>query len=153
MKNKSFNRLFGLLVRVLPVMHKKIHRDVFKAAIEKSTENIAPHHLMILKLFRDGKDLSISEMCEIVAISQSQMAHSTNKLLALGLIAKERDARDRRKIAIELTQKGEAYLKEMDQAMRNRLTAKLSMLTEKDMDRFMESLQEVAEIFDKLHWE
>ncbi|MDD5510178.1 MAG: MarR family transcriptional regulator [Dehalococcoidales bacterium] len=153
MSSRHFNEIFGLLVCVLPIMHKKIHRDVFKMTIEKSGEDMAPHHLMILKMLRESGPLSMSEISEEVVISRSQMTHSTDKLIKLGMIERQGDARDRRKVHIKLTHKGKEYLKMLDPIMRSRMESKLSVLTDKDMIRLAISLRDVAGIFTKLHWE
>ena len=153
MPDRSFNQVFELLVRVLPVMHRKIHRDVFKGAIEQTGEDMAPHHLMILKMLRDGGLSTMSEIGEEISISQSQMTHSTDRLIILGMLERQVDALDRRKIHLRLTAKGKECLMKMDSAMRDRLESKLSLLSDSDLKRLSASLGDVAEIFTKIHWE
>ena len=153
MSSQHLDGVFDLLVRVLPVMHKKIHRDVFKATIEQTSENMAPHHLKILKMLRESGSLNMSEIGEGIAISQSQMTHSTDKLIKLGMVKRHPIARDRRKIHVKLTTKGKEYLEKLDPIMRSRMESKLSVLTDKDMERLTTSLRDVADIFTKLHWE
>jgi DNA-binding MarR family transcriptional regulator len=153
MSSKHFNEVFELLVRVLPVMHKKIHRDVFKATIEQVGEDMAPHHLMILKMLRDRGPLNMSEIGEEIAVSQSQMTHSIDKLIKLGMTKRHTIAQDRRKINISLTAKGEEYLERLEPIMRSRLESKLSILTDRDMERMATSLTDIADIFTKLQWD
>lgn len=153
MSGKNSNQVFELLVRVLPVIHKKIHRDVFKATIEQSGIDMAPHHLMILKMLRDNSYLSMSEIAEDIAISQSQMTHSIDKLIKLGMVKRYTPAQDRRKINIRLTVKGREYLEKLDPVMKSRLESKLSELSDIDMARLATSLADVADIFNRLQWE
>jgi DNA-binding MarR family transcriptional regulator len=150
---RYFDEVFDLLIRILPVMHKKIHRDIFRTAIEQSGEYISPHHLMILKMLRESSLVNISEIGEEIAISQSQMTHSTDKLIKLGMIKRQGDARDRRKVRILLTAKGKRYMEKMDPVMRNRLEAKLSLLSANDLEKLAVALQDTAAIFAKLNWE
>ena len=95
----------------------------------------------------------MSEIGEEIVISQSQMTHSTNKLIKLGMVKRHPIARDRRKIHVKLTTKGKEYLEKLDPIMRSRMESKLSVLTDKDMERLTTSLRDVADIFTKLHWE
>jgi hypothetical protein len=64
MSRRYLNEVYELLIRVLPVMHKKIHRDVFKTTIEQAGQDMAPHHQMILKMLRDGRLSNMSEIGE-----------------------------------------------------------------------------------------
>jgi DNA-binding MarR family transcriptional regulator len=153
MSRKHLSEVFELLVRVLPVMHKKMHRDIFKTAIEQAGEDIAPHHLMILKMLRENGPLSMNEIGEDIAISQPQMSHSTDKLIKLGMIERQGDTQDRRKINIRLTNKGKNYLIKIGPVMRNRMESKISMLTDRDMERLAKSLREISDIFTKLQWD
>ena len=153
MPGRHSKQVFELLVRVLPVIHKKIHRNVFKAAIEQAGEDMAPHHLMILKMLRDGELSNVSEIGEELAISQPQMTHSTDKLTKLGMIERQEDDKDRRKIHIKLTAKGREYLGKTDPIMRGRIESKLSLLSDEDLEKLTVSLKDVADIFAKLHWE
>jgi DNA-binding MarR family transcriptional regulator len=152
MSNQYLNEIFDLLVRVLPVMHKKIHRAIFKSTIEESGEDIAPHHLMILKMLRESGPITIGEIGELIAVSQSQMTHSTDKLIKLGMVKRHISTDDRRKIRIRLTDKGTEYLEKLEPVMRSRMESKLTALTDEDMDRLATSLKQIADIFAKLHW-
>lgn len=153
MSDNDFDEVFELLVRVLPVMHKKIHRDVFKATIEQVGGDMAPHHLMILKMLEESRTLGMSEIGEDIAISQPQMTHSIDKLIKLGMIKRQPDTKDRRKVNIRLTTKGEEYLKKLGPIMKNRLESKLSVLTAKEVGRMAKSLREIADIFARLRWD
>jgi len=152
MPSRHLNEVFELLTKVLPVIHKKIHRDVFKATIEKTGEDLAPHHLMILKMLRDGGLLNMSEIGEEIAISQSQMTHSADKLISRGMIQRMTDDLDRRRVRIRLTAKGRQYLERLDPIMQSQLESRLALLSAKDMQKLAVSLNGVAGIFNKLHW-
>lgn len=153
MSDQHASEVFDLLVRVLPVMHKKLHRDVFKTAIEQAGEDMAPHHLMILKMLRDGGLLNMSEIANEIAISQSQMTHSTDRLIELGMIERQAGTKDRRKVHVKLTTKGREYLEKMDPIMRGRLESKLSSLSDDDLEKLATSLRDVVDIFTELRWE
>ncbi len=153
MSSGQFDEIFELLVRVLPVVHKKIHRDIFKVTIEQAGGDMSPHHLMILKMLRDGGLFTMSEIGEEIAVSQSQMTHSTDKLIKLGLITRKAGTADRRKINIRLTARGREYLEKLEPAMKRRVESKLSLLSDNDMVKLAVSLRDLAGIFRKLHWE
>jgi DNA-binding MarR family transcriptional regulator len=131
-------------------MHRKIHREVFRAIYEQPTDDLAPHHLMIMRMLHEMGPCHLTGIGDEIAISRSQMTHSTDKLISLGLIERHPDGRDRRKIIVQLTAKGEETLGKLQQITRDRLQAKLACLTDADLDRLAASLRNMAEIITKL---
>ena len=150
MSNNRLEEAAALLLRISPIMHRKIHREVFKAIYEQAGEDIAPHHLMIMRMLYEIGPFHMTGIGDEIAISKSQMTHSTDKLISLGLIERHPDDQDRRKINIQLTAKGRETLEKLQQTTKDRLKAKLECLTDDDLDRLATSLRNMAEIITKV---
>ncbi len=150
MSNKRIDEVVELLLSIPPIMHRKMVRDVFKTALNQVEGEIAPHHLMLLRLLYESGPLNMTEIGEEIAVSKPQMTHSTDKLISLGMIERQHDVKDRRKINIKLTNKGEKTIIKLHQSMKSQMKEKLSSLDEEDLDRLAASLKTMADIFTKV---
>jgi DNA-binding MarR family transcriptional regulator len=109
------------MARIPPILHRKLHRDLFKVVLEEVGANIAPHYMMIMRLIQESGPLSSSEIGETLSIAKSQMTHSVDKLIELGLVEREQGTEDRRRIEISLTDKGRSMLEQVDATINNHL--------------------------------
>jgi len=150
MSDDRIDKVVDLLLSVPPIIHRRIVRDIFKTALNQVEGEIAPHHLMILKVLHESGPLHMTEIGEEIAISRPQMTHSTDKLIDLGMIERQPDAKDRRKIKVSLTAKGEETIKKLHQFMKSRMQESLSSLSDNDLDRLSASLRTMVDIFMKI---
>jgi len=150
MPNKRIDEVVELLLNIPPIMHRKMVRDVFRTALAQVEKEIAPHHLMILRVLYEFGPLHMTEVGEEISISRPQMTHSTDKLISLGMVERQHDVKDRRKINIKLTAKGRETIKKIQQVIQSRIKEKLSSLDEDDLDRLAASLRNMADTFAKM---
>ena len=150
MANEHLDEVVGLLISIPPTMLRKLHRDVFKTVFEQAGADMAPHHMIIMKVLQESGPLHVTEIAEELAIAKPQMTHSTDKLISLGMIERQPDKQDRRKINIKLTTKGRETIEKLQQIMRDRMKEKLSFLTDDDLERLAASLRNMADIFAKV---
>ena len=94
--------------------------------------------------------LHMTEIGEDIAISKPQMTQSIDRLISLGMVKRQPDAKDRRKINIKLTATGKETLERLRQMMKSRMKAKMSFLTDDELDRLAGSLRNMADIFAKM---
>jgi DNA-binding MarR family transcriptional regulator len=150
MANDRLDEVIELLLRIPPIMHRKVHKEVFRAALEQVGGDIAPHHLMIMKVLQQSATLHSSEIAEKIAITKPQMTHSIDKLISLGMVSRWSDTEDRRKINIRLTQKGRDTMERIDEILRAGVKARLSTLSDDQLKKLAESFQYIAQTFSKL---
>jgi len=132
------------------VVKRNLHQKFFMAILEEVGTDLAPHHLMIMKMLQESDELHISEIAKMVAIAKPQMTHSINKLLGLGMVERQANIDDRRRINIRLTPKGREMIERMDEIMKDRLNVMLSTLRDEDLDKLAESFEFIAGTFSKL---
>jgi DNA-binding MarR family transcriptional regulator len=132
-------------------MHRKMHRDVVKVVLDQISEDIAPHHVVVMKILAEAIGTSHpSELGETVGIAKSQMTHSIDRLIELGMVRRQHDTKDRRRINIQLTQKGKTTLARAERLLKDRWRARLSSLQEGDLEKLADSLGNMAEILTKI---
>ncbi len=138
------------MVRIPPILHRKLHRDLFKVVLEEVGADIAHHHMMIIRLIQESGPLSSSEIGEMLAIARSQMTHSVDRLIKLGMVKREHSTEDRRKVRISLTDKGLSMLDSVDNNINNRLKEKLAILSDNELKKLAECFRHIGESFSKL---
>jgi DNA-binding MarR family transcriptional regulator len=128
-----------------------MHRDVVKVVLDQIGEDMAPHHVLIMKILAAASGAShASELGETVGIAKSQMTHSIDRLIELGMVRRQHDTKDRRRINIQLTQKGKTTLERAERLLKDRWRARLSSLQEGDLEKLADSLGNMAEILTKI---
>ena len=138
------------MVRIPPILHRKLHRDLFKVVLEEVGADIAHHHMMIMRMIEESGPLSSSEIGDMLAIARSQMTHSVDRLIELGMVEREHSKEDRRKIRISLTGKGRSTLERVDNSINNRLKEKLAILSDDELKKLANCFHYIGESFSKL---
>ena len=150
MADERLDEVVELWMRVPPIMYRKIHREVFRAAFEQAGVDISPHHLRILMVLREVGPLHMTEIGEDIAVSKPQMTQSIDRLISLGMVKRQPDAKDRRKINIGLTQKGRAINDACKKVVREGFEEKVSGLSEEELEEFADSLDRIREIGNRI---
>lgn len=92
-----------------------------------------------------------SEISSFMDISTARVAVALKNLERKGLITRRIDESDRRRILVELTDKGKGFAKEKQMHMLLHTTQLLERLGEKDATEFVRLLDRVADIMAELH--
>jgi len=150
MGNKNLDQVIESMVRIPPIIHRKLHRELFKVVLQQFGTDIAPHHLMIMKELQESGTLHSSEIGDAISIAKPQVTHSIDKLIGMGLVERETDTKDRRKISIRLTQKGRDTMERLDKIMKDFVRDKLTVLSDDELGKLAESFNYIAETFLKL---
>jgi DNA-binding MarR family transcriptional regulator len=143
-------RVVEEMARIHPILHRKLHRDLFKVVLEEVGADIAHHHMMIIRTIQGSGPLSSSEIGEMLAIAKSQMTHSVDRLIELGMVEREHCTEDRRKVRISLTDKGLLVLERVDKNINIRLKEKLAILSDNELKKLAECFRYIGESFSKL---
>ena len=117
-------------------------------------ERIEPHGVvpgqfaqMLALLERDG--VSQSELCQIVQIDQSTMAHTLKRMQRDGLISRSSDAADQRRVVIHLTPRARELAPTLVGAAREVNTAAAAGVSRADMNTCMRVLAAAIDNLDQ----
>lgn len=75
------------------------------------------------------------------------MTHSTEKLVNMGLIEKQQDTVDRRKVNIRLTSKGQTTIQRIDEVMLDLIQERILGLSDDELEKLAESFDNFVEVF------
>lgn len=142
----SIDRAINAVMRFPPVI-RKIHREIFDRGQRKIGIDLGHHHVMIMRVLQEYGMLSSSELASMIFASNAQITHSTEKLMYMGLVDKQSDTIDRRKVNIRLTPKGQATVQKIDEALLDLLRERLSSLSNDDLEKLSESFDNITDVF------
>ncbi len=144
--------LEGILenLALLPKVHRTAHRDIVKVALEALEEGLTRYHVEIIKVLDDYGTLHVAEIGEILMVAKPQMTRLIDELIVLGMVERQPDTEDRRKINITLTDKGSEAFEIFLTAVRDKLREKLSCLNDDDLEYLSQCLLKLREIGSKL---
>jgi DNA-binding MarR family transcriptional regulator len=92
----------------------------------------------------------MSEIGRLVYISKSNMTSLIDKLVENGLAERLPDKNDRRVINIALTDKGKELLKDWRKYSNTEIKMNLSTLSNEDLEKFYESIENIRDILLKM---
>ena len=150
MGKESLNMAIEEMVRISPILHRKLHRDLFRVVLEEVGIEIGPHHMMIMRRINESGTLSSTEIGETLSIAKSQMTHSIDRLIKLGMVEREHSREDRRKVNISITNKGRTTLERVDKSIYNRLRENMAVLSDEELEKLAECFRYIAGSFSKL---
>jgi MarR family 2-MHQ and catechol resistance regulon transcriptional repressor len=127
-----------------------IHRKLINSLEEGIGLGISHHHFAVLGMISRLGALPVSEIGKRLWISKPQMTAVIDKLVDLGLVARQQHETDRRVIFISLTPSGRAVLNKGRKALHAGLSEKLADLTEEDLGTLSAALKKINEIGSKI---
>lgn len=143
MRNKEL--LEGL--RILPMLEKIIFRSldtsVLNLDINKTQE-------IILMTVRNNKHMAMCDISRRVGLEKSSYTRSVNDLLSKGYIVKNIDAKDKRKIMLELTHEGIEMAARIDKIMDDYLDRISALFDSKEKKEIMGALDTITDFAQRL---
>lgn len=141
--------------------YNDVSNDLFKLIfqIQKKTFNhdkltkcmpVPPSHAKVVFHLTHHGPSSVSNIGKDLAISKPNMTPIIDKLVQEGLVTRYEDPKDRRRILVDVTKKGRSLLDLRKQGFINELSAKISTLSDEDIDILSESTQNLIKIISKL---
>lgn len=130
----------------LPIIHRSFHKDIMKAMRENLEEGVSRYHLEVVKTLEEYGTMHVKEIGDILLISKPQMTRLIDELIDLGIVERQPDEMDRRKINITLTIKGKEVAEIMRETIKDLVKARLSSLPEKDLVELSEALNKVLDV-------
>lgn len=132
------------LFRALPLIHRKLLK------VDLEGTGISRLHMPVMGMLCESGALPVSEVGRRLFISKPQMTHLVDRLISLGLVARQPDEHDRRVINIALTSRGERTLKTLKKSAGEGLGKRLSVLDTEELKELAACLDGLVRIATKL---
>lgn len=139
--------LAKMILETFPYIMRKllhgIHRKVKDAKLNKT-------QYQTLFLVHYHKERTMGEISSHMNMEKGSFTGVVDALIEQGLLKRERDRRDRRKVNLEVTEEGIEVIRKVEKMLYRELGKKLEVLTEKERERFLHAVRDLHEIADKL---
>ena len=127
------------------LIHKM--RTFHKAKLQKYiNENLQGEAFVLDFIARHGDHVLPGEISNEVEVSSARVAAALNSLEDKGLVTRQIDKNDRRKILVSLTKTGKESAEKSQQAMVEKVTNLLLQLGERDAKEYVRIMGRLAEI-------
>lgn len=136
-------KIASKVITFVPYMFKRITKILPALDISKQQLGLLFH---ICK--ESGKPMSYYS--EKMMIPKSNITVITDKLIKEGYINRNFDASDRRVIILSITERGKTYLGEQKCKVEKAMISKLAVLSDAEITRLGELIEEIESIADKL---
>lgn len=138
--------------------YEALAREFFEALDDAScvppndrvSETMRGEAAVMRLLMRQGKSLTPGEVGRLLGMTSSRIAAVLNALEKKGLVLREGDERDRRRVQVTLTQEGRIFCEHKQRCAVGDLSALLSQLGEEDAALFVRLSRRVIEMMPRM---
>jgi len=150
MKPEMLDSIAGDLFTIPPLIGRSVRRKLLRVVMAHIQEDLSPPHFEIMKTLEEVGTLHVTEIGERLQIPRPQMTHLIDKLVALDMVERRPDSKDRRIINIALTSKGRTLLKKHRRMIEDAIKKSLTSLTDEELEELSTSLRKLRQILSKL---
>jgi DNA-binding MarR family transcriptional regulator len=123
------------LVRMLRVSDRQAQSDL----------GVSGAQLFVLSELGRTPALSLNDLASRTLTDQSSVSVVVTRLVGAGLVTRDRDARDARRLVLNLTRSGRALLQHAPPVAQERLLAVFDRLPDDERKRFADTFEEIVE--------
>lgn len=91
------------------------------------------------------EQITVNELSELLNLDKSTVSRTVEQLVNYGILNREPDPKDRRYVALRLTNKGEELFRSIEQRMEAYFTELIASIPEEKREQVIESLQLFSE--------
>jgi DNA-binding MarR family transcriptional regulator len=151
MKRMTGERSTQSTRRVLDALRRVVQSLRLSARAAESDLGLSGAQLFVLQKLSEERTLSVNDLAERTLTHQSSVSVVTARLVDKGLVARERSAKDARRLDLSITPKGRAMLRRSPLAAQERLLHGLAEMSEREraqLAALLERLNEGAGLAD-----
>lgn len=131
------------IFNMFPLLHKKLLMRHPDSVVTRQQMNL----MHKIKFHPNG---TMSEYCHKTMISKPNMSKLVNGLIDEGYVVRHRDNEDRRKVTLNLSEKGNEVVAKFFRDMGKQIVDSTQALTEDEINQLVESFDTIHTLLDKL---
>ncbi len=121
--------------------------DIYSRKINRLTGLTTPQLLCLDALAYSGK-MTLSDLAQEVNLGASTVNGIVDRLEAKKLVLRERSTKDRRKVFLEMTEKGKEVFAQAPSLLQDKLSSSLKELSKLEQTAITQSLERVVELMN-----
>ena len=149
MREEILNDVAGDILCVPPLILRMLRRKLIKTTLASIVPDINLAHFEVMRVLQEEGTLHVAEIGEKLQIAKAQMTHLIDRLVELGLVARQMCAADRRTLNIALTEYGHKFMEEHEANLVEAVREYMSSLTDADIETLSESLRNLRDILNR----
>jgi DNA-binding MarR family transcriptional regulator len=107
----------------------------------------------IEQLERNDQEITVARVSETVQLSAATVSRILERLVRAGLVLRERGTKDRRKVALSLTDTGKSRLERLPTPLQDQFVRRLAELQEEQRRELLTQLQCVVTMMEAEHFD
>ena len=139
---ESSAEISSAFIETLVLIHRNFYRNL--------TTPVPLNQFATLMTLRLEKQATLSEIGQRLQISKQQMTNICDKLMQAGLVTKQQDREDRRRMLISMTSAGEKILDDQNELVRQRFLSSLRGLSEEERTELRHSITNLNHYIEKM---
>lgn len=145
MNDPNVDRILENMFNIMLVIHKKILR----MDLGLETEDVNRLHMGVMGLLNNS-NMTMTELAKALMMTNPQLTHLVETLVALGLVERLPDATDRRVIHLTLTNNGRVKFTGLREKLKENVKQKLAALTPEELTQMSAALETLRNTVSKL---
>ena len=122
----------------------------YKTYLNPDKSDVSLQRMGVLFILFYKKDQSLKDLAHLLAVSTSNLSIMIESMVKEGLVNREQDKQDRRKIVLNLSEKGKDKFKKEKGRLVKKISKWISELSEEEKDKFLNSCDILVEQLSKV---
>lgn len=119
--------------------------DIYSRKLGKKSGLTTPQ-LIVLRAIDASENITVTELSRQVSLSQATVTSILNRMEKAGLVNRKRSDEDRRRVNLQVSDRGESVLSEAPQPLQEEFTERFSNVPEWEQHMIVACLGRVAEM-------
>jgi DNA-binding MarR family transcriptional regulator len=149
MEVTPLERVLGNLAQLVPVIHRTLGKSIFRTAWEGLGEDISRHHFEVMKKLHDSGTLHMTEIADDLLISRPQMTRLIDEMVDLGMVERQSNEVDRRRVNVRLTAKGRKTVERFDALLIEAMSARLGSISDSELQELSSTLERLRDVLSR----
>ena len=111
---------------------------------------ITADRLMVMFELELQPDISLKELASFVMVSPSAMSVMIDSMVKQGLVTRVPDVTDRRRVVLQLSDRGRQALRALDNQLAQRYQQYLATLKEADVEQLTEATEQMLDVVKRI---
>jgi len=140
------DRLLDIISAIPALMHALFH-DIGMVELDIAVNRTQRKVLIVIDRL---PGVTMTQISQLSGLEKGSFTAVADKLIAMGLVKRERDPEDRRKILLRLTSEGNAITRRLIQNAETHLENKLARLEDSERKGLMEAFTIIGRVTNRL---
>ena len=142
----KYERLIDIISAIPSLLHALFH-DIGTAGMDLPVNRTQSRVLVVIERL---SGVTMTQISQMSGLEKGSFTAVADKLIAMGLVKRERDPSDRRKIILRLTREGDEVTRKLIQNAEAHLERKLSRLDDSERRELMDAFAVLSRYAEKL---